>query len=180
MVLIQCNIISLEAILEVIINFFRPGKGTTRYFEGLVDEDHVRIKTLTQLTPEISQRWCEEHLWQNGYVSRGTLVGAVVKFLYFREWYSVMQLLGTDSTHLGYYIDINTPLRRFGNEIYLTDLFLDLWITPEGAFIELDREEFEQAFRSSLITLTQYKKASQAQKMITNQSIGRDFFRNIY
>ena len=166
--------------MEVVINFLRPGKGTTRYIEGLVDEDLTRIKTLTRLPSDVSRRWCEENWWQNGFISEGTLVEAVVKYLYFRKWYSVMQVLGADGRHLGYYVDIDTPLHRVGNEVYLTDLFLDLWIAPDGSFIELDREEFEEGFQSKLITSNQYRKANQTLKMIVREIASGDFFNIIY
>jgi hypothetical protein len=42
--MIQWNIFYLDEIKEVIINYTRPGKGTTHYLEGLVDEDPVRKK----------------------------------------------------------------------------------------------------------------------------------------
>lgn len=166
--------------MEVVINFLRPGKGTTRYIEGLVDEDPTRIKTLTRLPSEVSRRWCEENWWQNGFISEGTLVEAVVKYLYFRKWYSVMQVLGADGRHLGYYVDIDTPIHRVGNEVYLTDLFLDLWIAPDGSFIELDREEFEEGFQSKLITSYQVRKANQTLKMIVREIASGDFFSIIY
>jgi len=166
--------------MEVVINFLRPGKGTTRYIEGLVDEDLTRIKTLTRLPSDVSRRWCEENWWQNGFISEGTLVEAVVKYLYFRKWYSVMQVLGADGRHLGYYVDIDTPLHRVGNEVYLTDLFLDLWIAPDGSFIELYRQEFEEGFQSKLITSYQVRKANQTLKMIVREIASGDFFNIIY
>ncbi len=43
-----------------------------------------------------------------------------------------MQLVGIDGVTLGYYVDITTPLRNRGAEYTLTDLFLDLWVTPDG------------------------------------------------
>jgi Protein of unknown function (DUF402) len=166
--------------MEVVINFLRPGKGITRYIEGLVDEDSKRIKTLTRLPTEVSRRWCKENWWKNGFISQGTLVEAVVKYLYFRKWYSVMQVLGADGRHLGYYVDIDTPIHRVGNEVYLTDLFLDLWIAPDGSFIELDRQEFEEGFQSKLITPYQVRKANQTLKMIVREIASGDFFSIIY
>jgi predicted RNA-binding protein associated with RNAse of E/G family len=103
-----------------------------------------------------------------------------VKYLYFRKWYSVMQVLGADGRHLGYYVDIDTPIHRVGNEVYLTDLFLDLWIAPDGSFIELDRQELEEGFQSKLITSYQVRKANQTLKMIVREIASGDFFNIIY
>ncbi len=71
-----------------------------------------------------------------------------------------MQLLGPQDALLGYYVDVDTPVERSGGEYYLTDLFLDLWIGPDGQTIERDREEFEQAYRMELISPRQYQIAN--------------------
>lgn len=112
--------------MEVIINYSRLGKSITRYVEGLVDDDPVRIKALNHVPLVFSQKWCEEVWWQNGSIPHGVLIGSVMKTLFYREWFSVMQLLAPDGEHLGYYVDINTPVRKSRGEYYLTDLFLDL------------------------------------------------------
>jgi predicted RNA-binding protein associated with RNAse of E/G family len=96
--------------------------------------------------------WCEENWWRNGYVPRGILVSSVVKFLFYKEWFSVMQLVGIDGDHLGYYVDVDTPIQKDHGEYFLTDLLLDLWIFPNGRYIELDRSEFENSLKSRLIT----------------------------
>lgn len=166
--------------MEVIINFSRPGKGITRYIEGLIDDDEVRIKTLTLILPEFSHKWCEEVWWQNGCVPRSTLIGSVVKYLFYREWFSVMQLIGEGGEHLGYYVDMDTPLKKVAGEYYLTDLFLDLWIAPDGKFIELDQDEFEQGFHMGLITPYQYEKASRVFKQLTHEVSNGDFYRRIH
>lgn len=52
----------------VTINFLRPGKGITRYIEGFVEENPVRLKTFTSLSSDFSLKWCEELWWQNGFI----------------------------------------------------------------------------------------------------------------
>jgi len=147
--------------MEVIINYLRPGKGTARYIEGLVDSDATRIKTLSMVPGDFGRKWCEEVWWQNGCVAHGVVVGSVMKFLFYKEWFTVMQLIGINGDNLGYYLDIATPLRKVDGEFQLTDLFLDLWVWPDGKFMELDRDEFEEGFRMGLLTPYQYKKANQ-------------------
>lgn len=164
---------------QVIINFTRPGKGVMRYIEGLVDADPVRIKTLTHVNREKSLKWCEEYWWQNGFIHQGILIGTVVKYLFFRKWFSVMQLLDREGAHLGYYVDIDTPIHKVRGEFYLTDMFLDLWVSPDGTLIELDRDEFEQGFRSGLITRYQYRKANLVVEMLKGNIANGEFFRMI-
>jgi hypothetical protein len=166
--------------MEAIINFSRPGKGISRYIEGLVDDDPARIKTRTQVPLEMSQTWCRECWWQNGCIPPGILIGFVMKYLFYKEWFSVMQLFDVDENHLGYYIDIDTPIKKSGGEYHLTDLFLDLWVAPDGTFIELDRDEFEEAFRLGLITHYQYKKANKVFEQLKHSVTSGEFFRMIY
>jgi hypothetical protein len=166
--------------MEVTINFSRPGKGVTRYIEGMVNDDPIRLKTIFYLPVEFSQKWSEEVWWQNGCIPRGILIGSVMKYLFYREWFSVMQLVGIDGEHLGYYVDVDTPMRMIGGEYYLTDLFLDLWIAPDGRFIELDQDEFEQGFRKGLLTHYQYKKARQVFEKLKREIATRDFFLRIH
>jgi hypothetical protein len=52
--------------MELMLFFSRSGKGNTRYIEGLADENLVRIKTLTLLSPEVSLKWREKNCWQYG------------------------------------------------------------------------------------------------------------------
>jgi hypothetical protein len=169
----------MEARMDIVINFMRPGKGVTRYSEGLVDNNRIRIKTVTHVSANFSRSWCEENWWRNGFIPPGKLISSVVKYLFYREWFSVMQLVGTDADILGYYVDIDTPLRKVGGEYYLTDLFLDLWIAPNGTYTELDRDEFEAGFYSGLIIPYQYRKANHIIEILKGEVINRDFFQRI-
>ena len=166
--------------MDIVINFSRPGKGITRYVERLVDSDPVRMKTLNHVPIEFRQKWCEEIWWQNGCLPHGILIGSVMKYLYYKEWLSVMQLLAIDGDHLGYYVDIDTPMLKIDREYYLTDLFLDLWIPPDGKFTELDRDEFEQGVRMGLLAPYQIKKASQVFENLKLSVTNGEFFRMIY
>jgi hypothetical protein len=170
----------MEMMMEVIINFSRPGKGLSRYIEGLVDDDPVRMKTLNHVPLEISAKWCEEVWWQNGCIPHGILIGSVMKYLFYREWFSVMKLLESDGNHLGYYVDVDSPIRKSRGEFYLTDLFLDLWIAPDSKIIELDRDEFEEGFRMGLLTPYQHKKANQVLDRLKRSVTNGEFFRILY
>ncbi|NJD60550.1 MAG: hypothetical protein C3F13_08900 [Anaerolineales bacterium] len=102
--------------MEIIINFYRPGKGITRYIDGLAQETQDFLKTRTEISQEFSQAWCEQVWWQNGSVPKGVLIGSVQKHLFFEEWFSVMELIDTQGKHLGYYVDIDTPLEKKDGE----------------------------------------------------------------
>jgi hypothetical protein len=89
----------------------------------------------------------------------------------------VVQLVGTDGDHLGYYVDVDTPIRKDNGEYYLTDLFLDLWVFPNGRYFELDRDEFEKSLKSRLITHYQLRKANQVIEMLKCRIVNGDFYR---
>jgi hypothetical protein len=165
--------------MDVVINFFRPGKGITRYVEELVDDNPVRIKTFNSVPLEFSQKWCEETWWQNRCIPRGILIASVTKYLFYKEWFSVMQLIASGGDSLGYYVDIDTPLQKLHGEYYLTDLFLDLWIYPDGKYIELDRDEFEEGIRLGLLNRYQSKKANQVIGDLKMSITNGEFYRMI-
>ena len=165
--------------MDIVINFMRPGKGVSRYSEGLIDDNRIRIKTATYVSADFSRSWCEENWWRNGYLQPSRLISSVVKYLFYRDWFSVMQLIDTDADHLGFYIDIHTPLRKLGGEYSLTDLFLDLWIAPDGTYTELDRDEFKAGFLSGLIIPCQYRKANLVIEILKGEVIKGDFYQRL-
>jgi hypothetical protein len=166
--------------MELIIHFNRPGKGTSHYVEMLVDENLVRLKTRSVLSQEFSRTWCEEVWWPQGMIPRGVLVGAVVKYLFFNEWFSVMELLGTQGEHLGYYIDIDTPMEKKNGEYYLIDLFLDLWIGVDGRLVKLDEEQFEGAFQAALMSSLQYTQARQVFEEVILEITSGEFLKKLH
>jgi predicted RNA-binding protein associated with RNAse of E/G family len=85
------------------------------------------------------------------------VVGSVVKYWFYMEWFSNFLMVRMDGETLGYYLDLHTLLRKVDSEDTLTDLLLDLGVTPDGCYFELDRKEFEPGFRKGLISSYQYK-----------------------
>ena len=70
-------------------------------------------------------------------------------FLYRNRWYDVGKFYDRQRNLVGYYCDIIKPLNKLlrtpVKTSRITDLFLDLWITPEGDYVVLDEDEFEEA-----------------------------------
>ncbi len=70
-------------------------------------------------------------------------------FLYRNTWYDVGKFYDRQRNLVGYYCDIIKPLNKLlrtpEKTSRITDLFLDLWITPEGDYVVLDEDEFEEA-----------------------------------
>lgn len=72
-------------------------------------------------------------------------------FIYRHKWYDVGKFYDRTRTWIGYYCDIIRPLNRLlrtpSRTVMITDLFLDLWITPQGRTMVLDEEEFENSLK---------------------------------
>jgi len=90
-----------------------------------------------------------------------------VWFLFKDELFDVARLYRPDGTWTGYYADVLEPVRWSGDDPWsldpIIDLFLDLWIAPDGGRVVLDEDEFEQAVASRYLSERQ---ASQARKTL--------------
>ncbi len=72
-----------------------------------------------------------------------------VWFLFKDRPFDVGRIYRPDGTWTGYYSDILEPVRWVASDPRtlqpITDLFLDLWIAPDGRHQVLDEDEFEEA-----------------------------------
>ena len=128
-----------------------PERGTSVYTEGLLDDDGRRLKTYTLIPAEHRAR-VSGGLWRLGLLPRAQTLTSVRKHYFYAETFDVLVFYDQDGALAGYYSDITTPLTRVGADYHLTDLFLDIWLTPAGAFHELDWDEFEAARRAGQLT----------------------------
>jgi len=64
--------------------------------------------------------------------------------------------------HTGYYCDIVMTSRLLDDgRVEITDLFLDLWISPNLRYRILDEEELEEAFEKGWVNKQLYDKAKE-------------------
>jgi protein associated with RNAse G/E len=77
-----------------------------------------------------------------GYVvfERGDLF---VEFYYWRRWFNVFQIFAADGTLKGWYCNLATPPRFEDGMLEYRDLALDLFVRPDGTWVEDDREEYD-------------------------------------
>jgi predicted RNA-binding protein associated with RNAse of E/G family len=93
----------------------------------------------------------------------------IVYFDYIGKWFSVGKIRNMQEKHTGYYCDIVTPPRLLKDGgIELTDLFLDLWVSPDLRFKVLDEDELENAYSKGWITKQLYEKAEKELKKLIN------------
>jgi predicted RNA-binding protein associated with RNAse of E/G family len=82
-----------------------------------------------------------------------------VWFLFKGKPFDVGRVYRPDGTWMGYYIDVLEPVQwRASNPNTLepiVDLFLDLWIAPDGKHMVLDEDEFEEAIAVGHLTVGQ-------------------------
>jgi predicted RNA-binding protein associated with RNAse of E/G family len=129
---------------QITIHLSRIGKPERAYQEGLVKDDGIRLKTFS-LVPRSVGLHLSEEFCQQGLLLPGQCIHSVSKYHFYNEFFSIIVYQDREGRVLGYYCDLITPLQRKGDEYFLIDLILDLWIFPDYRTIELDREEFEEA-----------------------------------
>ncbi|MGD0495043.1 MAG: DUF402 domain-containing protein [Candidatus Bathyarchaeia archaeon] len=98
----------------------------------------------------------------------------IVYFEMMRKWFSVGKIRDLDGKHTGYYCDIITPPRLLEDGVVeITDLFLDLWVSPDLRYKVLDEEELENALEKGWIEKQLYEKSRiELQKLVTSVKRG--------
>jgi uncharacterized protein len=78
-----------------------------------------------------------------GYVvmERGDLF---VEFYYPQRWFNVFQIFSAQGILKGWYCNLSTPAVVWEGEITYRDLALDLFVRPDGTWVEDDRDEYER------------------------------------
>jgi len=133
------------------IHLARINKPTRHFRDGLVEDNGKRISTHTNIPDPISAPWSET--WQQtGRIPSGQVIGTVNKYLFYEQFFSIMEIHSKTGYLLGYYVDLSTPVRKEDGEYYLNDLILDLWIYPDQTYLVLDEDEWQQAVQGEQIS----------------------------
>lgn len=74
-----------------------------------------------------------------------------VWFVFTGLWYDVGKIYNLNNEWTGYYCDIIMPVKRNAEQFEIVDLFLDLWISPDGSYEIQDEDEFEDAVHKGII-----------------------------
>lgn len=75
----------------------------------------------------------------------------MIYFAFIGENYDVLKVYDREGNFKGLYVDILAYTKRKGNTLEMLDLFLDLFIFPNGEVFLLDEEELEMALNYDLI-----------------------------
>jgi len=109
----------------------------TIYEHELVYEDGRLIVTRAPFRPSASLLAQVPQLEDREYLA--------IWFAVAGEWHDLGKVYTLDGQLIGYYCDITRPLRRTAEGLEIEDLFLDLWVFPDGRYSVLDEGEFEEA-----------------------------------
>ena len=76
---------------------------------------------------------------------------AVVWFTFPGAWHDIGSFHREDGTFTGFYANVITPPKIEKHVWYTTDLYLDVWMNPDGTAKLLDEDEFQGAISQRLI-----------------------------
>jgi predicted RNA-binding protein associated with RNAse of E/G family len=153
----------------VTIHHIRPGKRTEIFTEGFVSEDQHGLATLSILSDEDSKSM-SERLRSHGFIEAGDIVHSVAKYYSYSEYFNLLVFGGPNGEAIGYYSDMAMPLRKVDDGYEIVDLFLDIWLKPNGTLLELDLDEFQEAITRELITKEQQEFALTAFERLKNET----------
>lgn len=85
-----------------------------------------------------------------------------VWFVFTGLWYDIGKIYNLNKEWTGYYCDIMMPVKRNANQFEIVDLFLDLWVSPDGSYEIQDEDEFETALQDGVIDTELAEKARDA------------------
>jgi predicted RNA-binding protein associated with RNAse of E/G family len=155
---------------KIRIEYIRPGKDVTYYEEEFFAQDETCLRTFKTLPEEISINLSNALLSQK-LIEPGQRVGTISKLYFFNEPFNLLEFRATDGSLLGHYSDIGEPVIQLSPaEFQMTDLFLDLWLLPDGRLLELDWDEFEEAIEKKVITTAQADLARDTMRRLVDET----------
>ncbi len=64
------------------------------------------------------------------------------EWYYTDRWYNIFEVTCPNGTLKGWYCNVAAPADIGDDQLFCRDLLLDLWVTPDGATLVLDEDEF--------------------------------------
>jgi GrpB-like predicted nucleotidyltransferase (UPF0157 family)/predicted RNA-binding protein associated with RNAse of E/G family len=108
-----------------------------------------------------------------------TVLQAGFPITYFElagKWFNVVKVRNLRGEHTGYYCDITTPPKLLKDgSVEITDLFLDLWVSPDLRYRVLDQDELEEALKKGWISEQLHARAKRELKKLVTLVEMKDF-----
>jgi hypothetical protein len=137
-----------RAIGELTFSFVRPPDRRMALNTLLLRATDEVIVVAQEALPSKPLHYRDEAVVDRGYWA--------VWFLFKDRPFDVGRFYRPDGTWTGYYVDVLDPVRWEGADPTtlqpIVDLFLDLWIAPDGSHEVLDEDEFADAVRLGHVT----------------------------
>ncbi|MGI8916356.1 MAG: DUF402 domain-containing protein [Chloroflexota bacterium] len=139
----------------------RPPNRVSRIPTQVVSIEHAAVRWLNGLVPKEPLRFESDIVLDRGFWA--------IWFIENGASHDLGKIYSVTGRHTGYYVDVLEPVRWQRDDIGtiepLTDLFLDLWIAPDGRWQVLDEPEFQEAQAQGWITKEQ---ATHARRTLTH------------
>jgi len=125
------------------LRYIRLPAQVLEMYDDLVCQSRKVIVGRSQITSTHSIEFDGKMVLQAGFpITYFELVG---------KWFNVVKVRNLCGEHTGYYCDITAPPKLLKDgSIEITDLFLDLWVSPDLEYRVLDQDELEAAFQEDL------------------------------
>ena len=148
------------------IEYIRPGKETTYYEEDFLSQDGICLRTHKTLPSDIAEN-LSRALQKQNLIAADQRAVIIRKTYFFTEPFNLLEFCDRDGSILGYYSDIGEPLLQLTPDTFqMIDLYLDIWLFPDGRLLELDWDEFEEAIQKQVISPAQADLARRAIKRL--------------
>ncbi len=136
---------------EFTFDFVRPPGRRVSFPSRLLEATEDIIVVAHDSSPATPVSHFREIVLDRGYET--------VWFLFKDQPFDVGRFYRPDGTWTGYYVDVLEPVHWQGSDpttlAPIIDLFLDVWIAPDGRYLVLDEDEFEEAIRLGDLTTPQ-------------------------
>ena len=136
---------------QLVFEFVRPPDRRVAFTAHLLEATEHVIVVAHALAPSRPLDYAGAPVLAAGYWA--------VWFLFKDRPFDVGRIYRPDGTWTGYYVDVLEPVRWRGADPStldpIVDLFLDLWIAPDGGYLVLDEDEFAAAVRLGHLTAAQ-------------------------
>jgi predicted RNA-binding protein associated with RNAse of E/G family len=156
---------------QLTFSFIRPPDRRVSLKSRLLDARDETIVLATELSPSKPVDYFGEIVMGVGYWA--------VWFLFKGRPFDVGRVYRPDGTWTGYYVDILEPVQWKGSDPNtlepIIDLFLDLWVAPDGKYMILDEDEFEEAISLGHLTSEQIDHARSVLRELIEATERKEF-----
>ena len=153
---------------NVTLTYKRPPDRVNHFQQELLYLDERVIVTSQRVKPSSAIVQKGETVLGDGF--------AAVWFVFTGLWYDVGKVYNLENAWTGYYCDIMEPVKRSVDpttgklkHFEITDLFLDLWINPDGSYEIQDEDEFAAAIQEGVIETALESKARTVLKTLITE-----------